>query len=534
MKFGRIATRDAQGAILAHTLRLPGRLLAKGTVLTPDAIARITTAGYADIMAARLEPGDVAEDEAARRLAAALSGQGLSCNTPGAGRTNLAATASGLFRADVPRIGALNALHEGLTIATLPDATSVAPGDMVATVKIIPFALPETIVMQAETLARAAPALRLAPFKALRTGLILTELPGLKPSVLRGTTDATDRRIRDLTGTLLPPLRAAHTEDAIAGAMRALMSQGAALLLVAGASAPVDRGDAGPAAIVRAGGEVTHFGMPVDPGNLMCLGRIGQVPAIILPGCARSPALNGIDLILARIFAGEPAGPADVAGLGVGGLLKEFSARPAPRAGRNRAKPPAIPALILAAGLSSRTAPHHKLLAPLDGTPIVARVADAVLASHASPVIAVLGHRAAEIAAVLGGKPLRTVTAPDYQAGLSASLRAGVAALPADAGAALICLGDMPLITPALINQILAAYDPAAGRLIVIPTHHGKRGNPVLWDRRFFAEMAALTGDTGARGLLLRHAEHVAEIEVNSDAVLRDFDTPEALKGVLF
>jgi molybdenum cofactor cytidylyltransferase len=93
----------------------------------------------------------------------------------------------------------------------------------------------------------------------------------------------------------------------------------------------------------------------------------------------------------------------------------------------------------------------------------------------------------------------------------------------------LVCLGDMPLVSPAQIDRIVAAYDPDEGRLIVVPTHRGKRGNPVLWDRRFYADMAGLTGDTGARGLLLRHAESVTEVAMETDAVLVDFDTPETL-----
>ena len=112
-----------------------------------------------------------------------------------------------------------------------------------------------------------------------------------------------------LTGSLLTPVHAPHEEAAIGKALEALISQGADLLLVVGASAVVDRRDVGPSGIVQAGGEILHFGMPVDPGNLICLGRIGERPALVLPGCARSPKLNGIDFVLTRLFAGLPAGP---------------------------------------------------------------------------------------------------------------------------------------------------------------------------------------------------------------------------------
>jgi molybdenum cofactor cytidylyltransferase len=529
--FGRIELDRADGAILAHSARVPGMVLRKGMRLTPAAIGRLRAAGHTEVIAAMLEQGDVAEDEAASRMADALAAPGMTRTRPGTGRANLLADHAGLFRADAACINAINALHEGLTVATLPDATPVSAGALLATVKIIPFSIPGAVLAQAEGLAGAAPAVRLPSFRPLRVGLILTELPGLKASVLAGTEAATHTRVRNLGGTLLPALRVHHSEAAVTQALQALLHQGAALLLIAAASATVDRGDVGPAAIIGAGGIVDHFGMPVDPGNLICVGHIGEVPALVLPGCARSPALNGIDLVLARLFAGEPAGRDDITRMGVGGLLKEFPARPAPRAPRAAAAPPQVAGLILAAGLSSRMAPANKLLVPdSNGVAMVARVADAVLGSRARPVVAVLGHQAAQVDEVLATRAVRTVVAPDFADGLSASLRAGLRAVPDDAAAVLVCLGDMPLVSSAMIDRLLDAYDGDEGRLIIVPTHRGQRGNPVLWDRRFFADMSALTGDTGARGLLSRYAEHVVEIEIGSDAVLRDFDTPAALR----
>ena len=164
-------------------------------------------------------------------------------------------------------------------------------------------------------------------------------MPGLKPGVLAGTVEATAARVEGLTGTLLPPLTCAHAEAPIAAALRSLLASGAELLLVAGASAVVDRHDVGPAGIVGAGGAILRFGMPVDPGNLIFLGRIGPTPALVLPGCARSPALNGIDWVLQRLFAGVEVSSASVARMGVGGLLKDVGARPLPRARATEAAP---------------------------------------------------------------------------------------------------------------------------------------------------------------------------------------------------
>lgn len=535
MIFDSFPLDEALGAVVAHSHRLPDRVLKKGTVLDEAAIATLRAAGRGEIIAARLQAGDVAENEAADRLAAAFDAPGLTRRRAATGRVNLHAAHAGLLIVNRDTVDRINLTDESLTLATLPDATVVAAGEMVATVKIIPFALPAAALERVEAVARAAPAFALYPFRKLHTGLILTELPGLKESVTEGTIEATHARVTGFGGTLLPPLRCPHAEAPIAAALEQLLAAGAELLLVAGASATVDRRDVGPAGVVRAGGEITHFGMPVDPGNLICLGRIGSVPALVLPGCARSPRANGIDFVLRRIFAGLLMGPAEVMRMGVGGLLKDTAERPLPRAkavAKSEPVPrrPTIAAVVLAAGKSTRMAPYNKLLLT-DGTgkPMIARVIDNLLSSAARPILVVTGHRADDVRAALGGRPVTFVHAPDYATGLAASLKAGIAAVPESAAAAIVCLGDMPLVTARVIDRLIAAYDADEGRTIVVPTHQRRPGNPILWDRRYFPEILQLSGDGGARGLLKQHMEHLAEVEVGDDAVLRDFDTVDSL-----
>ena len=535
MIFGSFPLDEALGAIVAHSHRLPDRVLKKGAVLDETAIAALRDAGRTEVIAARLEPGDVAENEAADRLAAAFDAPGLARRRAATGRVNLHAARPGLLIVNRDTIDRINLTDESLTIGTLPDATVVAANDMVATVKIIPFAVPGAALERVESVAREAPAFALHPFRKLRTGLILTELPGLKESITEGTIEATEARVHGFGGTLLPPLRCPHAEAPIAAALQQLLAAGAELLLVAGASATVDRRDVGPAGVVRAGGEILHFGMPVDPGNLICICQLGQMPALVLPGCARSPRANGIDFVLRRIFAGLPVGPADIMRMGVGGLLKDTAERPLPRA-KAVAKSEPVPqrktiaAVVLAAGKSTRMAPYNKLLiADRAGKPMIARVVDNVLSAATRPILVVTGHRADDIRAALGGRPVSFVHAPDYDTGLAASLKAGIAAVPDTAFAAIVCLGDMPLITARIIDRLIAAYDADEGRCIVVPTHQGRPGNPILWDRRYFPEILNLSGDTGARTLLKQHLEQVAEIEVGDDAVLRDFDTVDSL-----
>jgi len=539
MKFGPVPLEQARGAIVAHSQRVGERMIRKGSVLDKAVLAALREAGRTEVIAAQLEPGDVPEDVAADRLAQPLVSPLLSRSRAATGRVNLAADVPGLLRVDAAKINRINAVDEALTLGTLADCAVVAAKDLVATIKVIPFAVPGAVLSVAEAIARqGGPALNLVPFRALKVGLVATELPGLKETTTEKTIAVTEGRINQLTGTLLPPLRTAHEEAAVAQALEALVRQGADLLLVVGASAVLDRRDVGPAGIVRAGGEILHFGMPVDPGNLICLGRIGERPALVLPGCARSPRPNGIDLILPRLFAGLPVGPADFMRLGVGGLLKETDARPLPRekapmetrSGPAPRSAPTIAAVVLAAGRSRRMAPHNKLLiADRTGKPMIARVVDNVLSSKARPILVVTGHQPNEIEHALGGRPVRYVHAAEYAEGLSASLKAGIAAVPPEAAAAVVCLGDMPLVTGRMIDRLLEAYDADEGRLIVLPTFRGKQGNPMLWDRRFFPEILEISGDSGARFLLGKHMEEVAEVEMADDAVLRDFDTAESL-----
>ncbi|MBE9603322.1 molybdopterin-binding/glycosyltransferase family 2 protein [Acetobacteraceae bacterium H6797] len=540
MIFGAIPLDEAQGAILAHTQRLTGRVIKKGTALDQEALAALRAGGHESVIAAKLEPGDIPEDDAARQIGEAMLTPLVARSRAATGRVNLIAEAPGLLRVNAALIDRINALDESLTIATLPDYTPVSAKEMLATIKVIPFAVPARVMAVANGLLKGGPGLTVHPFRPLKVGLVLTELTGIKESVMEGAVEETEARVTALNGTLLPVERCPHAEEPIAEALKKLKAAGAEMLLVAGASAVVDRRDVGPAGIVRAGGVIEHFGMPVDPGNLLCLGRIGDIPAMVLPGCARSPKLNGFDWVLQRLFAGQKVTAGDVMKMGVGGLLKEIDQRPLPRAeapqgaqtGRAPRRPRKVAALVLAAGRSRRMAPLNKLLVTDDdGRAMVRRVADAALASRASPVIVVTGHEREKVEEVLTGRALHFAHAEDYAEGLSASLKAGLAALPPDVEGVIICLGDMPLITAAMLDKLMGAFDPEEGRAIVMPTFRGKQGNPMLWSTQFVPEMLAITGDVGARHLVGKHADLVAEVEMPSDAVLRDFDTTEALKG---
>jgi molybdenum cofactor cytidylyltransferase len=531
VRFGAIDLAEAEGAILAHGVRTAQGALKKGRRLDASDIAALAAAGITRVMAARPEHDDVLEDEAAAALARALAGPCLTAAEPFTGRANLFAAQPGLVVLDRARIDRINRIDEAITVATLPPFAPVAARDMVATIKIIPFAAPRASLDHALEAARGpTPAIAVAAFRPIRAALVQTRLPGTADKMLEKTVAVTRDRVAQLGGTLLDERRCPHEVEPLATAIRASLAAGPELVLIASASAITDRRDVVPAAILAAGGVVEHFGMPVDPGNLILTGRIGSVPVLGLPGCARSPKLNGFDWVLQRLAAGLQVTPDDIMGMGVGGLLSEIRSRPQPReAAVAPPRAPRIGAVLLAAGRSSRMGERNKLLVPIDGRPLVRHAAEALLASQVERTVVVTGHMAEAVEAALADLPLDFARNPSFTTGMSSSLRAGLDALPPDLDGVLVALGDMPRVSARLIDRMIAAFSPQEGRAIVVPTAARKRGNPVLFASAFIEPIRRLQGDVGARAIVAQHEDVVVEIESGDDAPLIDVDTPEAL-----
>ncbi|RGP37891.1 molybdopterin-binding protein [Pseudotabrizicola alkalilacus] len=330
MIFAEVPLDQAEGAVLAHSVMDGGGRLRKGVVLGAGELAQLRAAGVARVMVARLEPGDVDEDSAATRLAQALVpdpvAAGLTLTKAFTGRVNLNAVGPGLVELDAAAIHALNAVDPSITLATLAPFTRVEPGTLAGTVKIISYAVSESGLARACDLARAA--IRVRPVVLPDASLILTEVPGLPDKLASKGRAAVAARLRALGMQLRECVTVPHEEVAIANALGA--SAGAMVLILTG-SATSDLHDTAPQALRRAGGQVARFGMPVDPGNLLFHGQLGSRPVIGLPGCARSPALNGADWVLERLACGLVLTDAEIAAMGVGGLLKEIPIRPHPR-----------------------------------------------------------------------------------------------------------------------------------------------------------------------------------------------------------
>ena len=536
MQFGEVPVGETEGAVLVHSLRLGKTVLKKGRVLSAADVAEIRAAGIGEVTVVRLEPGDVREDSAAARIAAAAAGPGIGGAAAFSGRANLFAETKGLLVFDRDRLDRLNLVDEAVTLGTLPPYAVVEPKQMVATVKIIPFAVPEAAVARcAEIAAEDGKLLRIAAFRPLAVGMIQTRLPGLKESILDKTREVTSARLAALGCTLAMERRCAHRSSELAAEISA--SIGAVdMLLVHGASATVDRRDVIPAAIAAAGGTVDHFGMPVDPGNLLLLGHVAGKVVLGLPGCARSPKVNGFDWVLERLVAGLPVGAKEIMSMGGGGLLAELD--PCAR-GWKRAEAERRPRRdeLLGAGREGPTGAAYRRPAarrrpvepdggqqdarrdrwPPDGR---AHRTTVVVIARARPIVAVLGNMADEVDAALGKLPVERVRNPDFAEGLATSL-IRAPALPRCSGrhqtaACIVYSGDMLLLIAGRdLDRLIAAFNPLEGRAIIVPTRRGKRGNPVLWSRQFFAEMMALSGDSGARRLIEEHADLVAEIEMD-------------------
>ena len=533
MKFGAVPPREAEGAIAVHSIRKDGMVLKKGTLIGKAEIAALEAAKVSEIVVARLEPGDVSEDVAAAEIAAAVAGEGVRVDRAFTGRANLFAEAAGVLVVDKTGVDALNDVDPAITFATLSAYAPVVAGKMIATVKIIPFAVARAARDRALAAARAArPIVRVAPFKLRKIGIISTVLPGLAEKVIEKTLRVTEERLAPAGATIVAEKRVPHETNALAKALDEVLKAGAEMVVVFGASAIADTRDVIPAAVEAVGGRIEHFGMPVDPGNLMLVAEANGRPVLGAPGCARSPKENGFDWILMRLLAGLPIKRSDITGLGVGGLLMEIVTRPQPRAVPVPEKGHRTAGLVLAAGRSTRMGGPNKLLEEINGKPLVRIVAEHALASRAKPVIVVTGHQRERVEHALAGLPVTFAHNPDFADGLSTSLKAGIKAVPADADGAIVTLGDMPQVTATLIDRLIAAFDPERGALVVIPTIEGKRGNPVLWARRFFSDLLAVEGDVGARHLISGYAEAVTEVPVEDAAALTDVDTPEALIAV--
>lgn len=527
MKFGPVPVDQAEGAILAHSLNVGGVRLRKGRILAAADISAIAGAGISEVTVAILDAEDIGEDQAAEALAKSLvpdpEAASLRISAPFTGRVNIYSETGGVVQIDVAAITRFNAISPSITVATVPEMTRVSARSLIATVKVIPYAVAKSSVDAVV----ATGALQLAPFKLRSASLILTRTTGMNEKLLSKSREAVARRLRAFDCVLDDVVTIAHETDALAKAIA--KASGEVILILTG-SATSDIHDVGPAALVQSGGKITRFGMPVDPGNLLFLGEYNIRPVVGLPGCARSPALNGADWVLERIACGLEVTGDDIAGMGVGGLLKEIPTRPQPRSGvAESPTQPNVEVLLLAAGSSRRMRGRDKLLEIVDGEPLLRRTARAASEGQVQRVHVIMQPENPARDTALDGLNVNRIESPEWREGMAASIRVGMAALSDDCDAVIIALADMPEIGASHIDRLVAAFDPDENREICrAVAADGTPGLPVLFGRRFFETLASLQGDRGARDVVKDASEYLVDVPTEGLGATIDLDTPEA------
>ncbi len=337
MKFGPVPVAQAEGKILGHNISNPDgkRVLRKGNQLTGDDVRLLAEIGRAVVYVAELEPGDIGEDRAAERIARSVCGEGAQATRPIFGRVNLLAQEWSVLRVDASRLARINEC-EGITLATLPSHTVVQPRKIAATIKVIPFALPEAVVCEVEAFAaESVQIIQLYPLRLRTAALVLSSSPFAKERVTSDFVPALKARIEGLGSELRSvdfiPLEDEAGEIALAETIQERVAEGAEIIILAGETAIMDRDDIAPRAVERAGGVVTCYGAPVDPGNLLMLAYLDKVPILGAPGCVRSKKTNVIDWVLPPLLAGDCLSRTDIIQMGHGGLLEDIPKRPMPR-----------------------------------------------------------------------------------------------------------------------------------------------------------------------------------------------------------
>ncbi len=536
MEFKEISLHQAENTILAHSLNLSKRKLRKGMLLTREDVIELEENNYHSVMVAILAKDDIHEDIAAENLASVIAGDLVDVEKPVAGRCNLRAKKDGLLVINTISLDKINLVHESLTVATQEPFTHVYQGQLIATIKIIPYAVTNSTLQTCITIAEeTSNIIRVSLFSPKLVGFIQTSVNGLKKSILDKTSKVLSQRLQQLNSHIAQEIRCQHNINEVTDAIKQFRSQDTDIIIISGATAVADRNDVVPSGIVNSGGEIIHFGMPVDPGNLLLLGSCYGKYVLGMPGCARSPKFNGFDIVLDRLLADVPVTSTDIMQMGLGGLLKEIADRPQPRvihSDNNMVKKiNRITAIVLAAGQSHRMGNENKLLMEIDNRPMIEHVIKTLNKTCLEEIIVVTGFESEKIKNVLNSYDVRFIDNTDYEQGLSTSLVAGLRSVDKMTDAIIICLGDMPMITSTGIKHMINEFNPDAGREICVPTFQGKRGNPILWSRRFINEMLQLEGDVGAKHLLFSYDDVVHEVSMQDSGILIDFDTQEAISN---
>jgi molybdopterin biosynthesis enzyme len=323
MRLTTLPIETAVGGILVHNVAdAEGhKALAKGHRLTADDIEKLRALGKHEVYVGVLNADDVRENDAVARIAQAVAGENTSVTAPGGGRVNLLATTRGLLKLNASALLKVNSI-EGVTLATIPANTVVEAKKMVATLKTIGLAMPESILQEVESIARdSGSVVWVRPMPSTHVAVILTGSPEARGRVEQRFAEPIQTRVEELGGQVISRDYVPEASEAIAQCITRAVESGADLVIMAGETSIMDADDISPRGIKAAGGAIEIFGAPVEPGNLLLLAYCGHVPVVGAPGCVQSRDTNVVDLILPRLMAGEKVSRAEVIALANGGLL---------------------------------------------------------------------------------------------------------------------------------------------------------------------------------------------------------------------
>lgn len=518
MKFEERKLADCLGWQLAHSVTCGSKKFAKTTLVDQHKLALFQSAGIQALQVFKLDPGDLDEDQAAAKAAQLISGDCLAIQIAGRGRANVVSDKNGVFLPETA-IDDLNALDDAFSAASKRAFTKVSKGDLVATIKLVPYGIASSLLDRFSAVKK----MRVTEFEKFSAELLIGGSP-----LQEKTKAVLVNRLQAVGGELVATKEVEHAVSAYA---RAIRKSEADLILMLGVSAISDSHDVLPESVRKAGGQIIKVGLPTDPGNLLMLAKLGKQTIIGLPGCARSPALNGFDWVLERFAARLPLDAEVLAGMGTGGLLKEPSDRSVPR---RKPRTPidtvtSVSALLLAAGRSSRSGTSHKLLSKVDDRTVVEHSATVINDAGIHSVTVVTGDSSDKIEALFSSATLKFIHNPQFADGMGTSLAVGVQQLDDSVEFALVYLGDMPFVQSSTIKALLQAASGGSASAIYIPTFNGKRGHPVLWGKNHFGALRQLSGDVGGREIIRENNEKIVEVEVNDPGILIDLDTPEML-----
>ena len=537
MKILGLDPQESLGSVIAQTYHLPGKTISKGTVVTSEIVDYFKEGDVQNILCAVPDKGDIHEDEAANIISNAIDRSHIYIESASTGRVNFKSRSLCLVRYKRDLIKKVNLVDESIAFSIVEHNQLLAKNDLIATLKIIPFFTKKKYVDQVISILANNELFKTHSLNKKEVSLIQTTFEWQKKSMFKATSTVTRNRLEALDCSLNEEKLIRHDYKVLCSEIRSSIKSGIDILLISGASAITDRSDYIPKAILSEGGEIIQYGLAVDPGNLLLVGKIDNTTIIGMPGCARSPKLNGFDWVLQLLMADIPVVKEELADMGAGGLLMEIASRPLPRALAKSVnkREKKIMGVILAAGNSTRMGKDNKLLKNIDGAPLIRNIALEITKSDLDSCSIVLGYQSDKVADVIKDLNINLILNPLWKEGQASSLKAALNSLTSSYSDLLIMLGDLPGIKSDHINRIIEEHLSSENRRskITIPSFKGEKGNPVIWGRSFFHDLSNLEGDMGGRALFGLHPAAINLIEMDDPSVLTDTDTPEDFESFI-